>query len=77
MTNTIKLPADENDIREKLKEIQDEDGNDYTVLRGEAQFKCKIPGNLDIFEINKKLKKLTGKDMQDLMIISRLAAFRF
>jgi hypothetical protein len=75
VTNTIELPADEHEIREKLKEIQDEDGNGYVVLRGEAQFTCSIPRNLDILEINRKLKILTDKDKEDLKLISKLGSF--
>jgi len=72
---SIELPADENEIRKKLKEIQAEDSNDYVVLRGDAQFKCTIPGNLNILEVNEKLKALTAKDKEDLKLVSQLGNF--
>lgn len=75
MTDSIELPADEKIIREKLKDIEAEDDNGYIVLRSETQFKCSIPRNLDILEMNKKLKKLSDKDKDVLILISRLGNF--
>jgi hypothetical protein len=75
LTNSIDLPAEENELREKLKEILDEDGNDYIVIKGETQFRCNIPQNLDIFEINKKLSKLTDEDKNILKAISEIGNF--
>jgi hypothetical protein len=75
LTSTIVLPADESDVSEKLREIQGEEENDYIVLRGETQFRCEIPQNFDILEVNKKLRKLTEKQIEDLKVISRLGSF--
>jgi hypothetical protein len=75
LTNSIELPTEEDAIREKLKEIQSEDDNGYIVLRGESQFICSIPKQLDIFELNKQLKSLTDRDKDVLKIISKLDKF--
>lgn len=75
LTVSLELPTDESKLKEMLKEIQDEDGNGYIVTRGETQFKCSIPQDLDIFEINRKLKKLTDKEKDILKIISRIDIF--
>ncbi|NLA87944.1 MAG: hypothetical protein GX847_11840 [Clostridiales bacterium] len=75
LTNTIELPVEENDIRERLKEIQDNDSDGYIVLWGKAPFKCSFPHNLDILELNRKLKKLTNKDKNDMKAIARLGSF--
>ena len=72
LTSTIVLPADENDVREKLREIQCEEGNDYIVLRGDAvQMKShKILISLKLT----KAQKLTEKQIEDLKVISRLGS---
>lgn len=75
LTVTIELPADENNLREKLEDIQVDGDTGYIVLRGETQFKCSIPKNLDIFETNRKLNKITGKEKKDLKALSKLDGF--
>jgi hypothetical protein len=71
LTNTVGLPADDDKIREKLKEIQNDESEGYVVLRGETQFRCTFPQDLDIFELNRKLKRLTDKDKGTLKLVSR------
>jgi hypothetical protein len=75
LTISLELPTDESKLKETLKEIQTDDSNGYIVTRGETQFKCSIPQDLDIFELNRKLKKLTDKDKVILNMISRLGIF--
>lgn len=67
----IRLPTDEKTLKEKLKEIQYGDGKNYTVLGGETPFKCTIPRELDIFQLNDKLNRLSEKDREMLMRTAR------
>ncbi|NLO48279.1 MAG: hypothetical protein GX111_08185 [Clostridiales bacterium] len=75
LMTSIWLPTDKNNLREKLKEIQNGDEKDYIVLRGETQFKCSIPRDLDIFKLNDKLNSLSEEDRELLQIIARPGDF--
>lgn len=75
LMTSIWLPTDENSLREKLKEIQNRDEKGYIVLRGETQFKCSIPRDLDIFKLNDKLNSLSKEGRELLQIIARPGDF--
>lgn len=68
--NWIKLPADESTLRKALKDIQVNDDHGYIVLKGETEFKCTIPEDLDIFELNAKLNTLSDNDADSLKLVA-------
>ena len=65
----IELPMEDGILRERVNEIQNGDDN-YIVLQANAQFKCTVENDLDVFNLNKKLKMLTDSDVNILKAVS-------
>jgi len=67
--NWIELPAEDGILRAKLDEIQGRDDG-YIVLKADAGIKCKTENDLDVFELNNKLKELKDSDISALKAVS-------